>query len=75
MPKISNIPSKIFVKFLVSKGCLLDRVEGDHNIYTKEGIIRPVVVPIRKALPIFIILNNLKTLGISKKDFISFINK
>ena len=34
------------------------RIEGDHFVYTKQGIIRPVVIPDWKEIPIFIIKNN-----------------
>jgi predicted RNA binding protein YcfA (HicA-like mRNA interferase family) len=70
MPKIPAVSSKKFCKILEQEGFKLARIEGDHYIYIKDTIARPLVVPIRKQLPIFIILNNLKTAGISRKDFI-----
>lgn len=70
MPKIPSISSKKFCKLLERVGCILDRVEGDHYVYVKNGIVRPIVVPLRKQLPVFIILNNLKTLGMPRKEFL-----
>lgn len=70
MPKIPTVSSRKFCKFLIAVGCRLERIEGDHHIFVKPDIERPVVVPIRKSLPIFIVLNNLKTLGISRREFV-----
>jgi predicted RNA binding protein YcfA (HicA-like mRNA interferase family) len=75
MPKIPSVSSKIFCKFLVKNGCSLARIEGDHYIFTKEGIFRPIVVPTRKQLPTFIILNNLKTLKISRNDYLKLLKQ
>ena len=70
MPKIPSISSKKFCKFLLDFGCEFVRTDGDHDIFWKTGLLRPVVVPIRKHLPIFIILNNIKTMGISREEFL-----
>ena len=39
------------------------RQEGDHLIYTKPGVLRPVVIPKSLGVPVFIIKNNLRTAG------------
>lgn len=75
MPKIPSISSKKFCKFLILIGCEYIRTEGDHDIFWKDGIMRPLVVPKRKDLPTFIIFNSLKTLGISKDEFLKRIKK
>lgn len=75
MPKIPSISSKKFCKFLVKTGCYLARIDGDHHIFTKKGILRPIVVPVRKNLPTFIILNNLKTLKISRDEFLKLLKQ
>ncbi len=51
------------------------RIDGDHHIFTKKGILRPIVVPVRKNLPTFIILNNLKTLKISRDEFLKLLKQ
>ena len=50
------------------------REEGDHRIYWKEGLKRPIVVP-RDTLPPFIVLNNLRTLGVSRDDYLKKLKK
>ena len=38
-------------------------------VYTKPGVIRPVVIPMYSAIPVFIIKNNLRTAGISRERY------
>lgn len=70
MPKIGAVHWKEFEKFLFHAGCTFVREKGDHRIYHKEGIKRPVVIPRDTSLPAFIILNNLRVLGISREEYI-----
>lgn len=75
MPKIQSIHWKEFEKFLFRVGCKFKRERGDHRVYWKEGIKRPVIVPRDTSLPAFIILNNLKVLGISREEYLKIISK
>ena len=70
MPRIGSIHWKRFETFLLSVGCEFKRERRDHRIYWKKGINRPVVIPRDTALPPFIILNNLRVLGISREEYI-----
>jgi predicted RNA binding protein YcfA (HicA-like mRNA interferase family) len=69
MPRITPINWKKFCKILEKAGCVYSHTEGDHVIYHKKGAIRALVIPKIKDLPIFIILNNLKTAGISRTEY------
>lgn len=75
MPHIQSIHWKEFEKFLLKIGCEFVREKGDHRIYKKEGLKRPVVIPRDTSLPAFIILNNLRTLGISREEYLEIIKK
>ncbi len=70
MPKIKSIHWKEFEKFLLYIGCEFVREKGDHRIYWKEGIKRPIIVPRYNPLPSFIILNNLRVLNITKEKYL-----
>ncbi|MDP3958208.1 MAG: type II toxin-antitoxin system HicA family toxin [bacterium] len=72
MPRLRRVHWKEFEKFLFFIGCKFTRETGDHRVYWKEKIKRPVIIPRSKSLPEFIILNNLRTLGISKKEYLDF---
>jgi predicted RNA binding protein YcfA (HicA-like mRNA interferase family) len=75
MPKISRIHWKKFERFLFKVGCRFKREKGDHRIYTKTGILRPIVIPREKSLPEFIILNNLRILKIDRNEYLKIMSK
>ena len=72
-PRITPISWKRFDRFLLNIGCKLVRQEGDHRIYTKSGLSRPIVIPMEKDLPVFIIKNNLDILGISREEYLKLL--
>lgn len=37
--------------------------------YVKQEIKRPIVIPMYKQVPVFIIKNNLRSAGITRKDY------
>lgn len=69
MPRITPIHYKKLVKVFEYLNFRLDRQEGDHLIYVKNGIKRPVVIPMYDDVPIFIIKNDLKSAGISRSEY------
>ena len=73
MPRIQSIHWKEFEKFLIKVGCEFKREKGDHRVYWKNGLKRPVVIPRDSSLPAFI-MNNLKILGISREEYLEIIN-
>lgn len=46
---------------------------GDHRIYWKNGLPRPIVIPTDTQLPIFVIRNNLRLLGIDPQAYLDAI--
>lgn len=73
--KLARIHWKKFEKFLLSVGCKFVSEEGDHRKYHKPGILRSVIIPREKDIPQFIILNNLRTLGISREEYLKKITE
>jgi predicted RNA binding protein YcfA (HicA-like mRNA interferase family) len=71
MVRIQSVHWKEFEKFLFLVGCVFKRQKGDHMIYWKEGIKRPIVIPRDKSLPAFIIINNLRVLGVSREEYLA----
>ncbi|MDQ7815000.1 MAG: type II toxin-antitoxin system HicA family toxin [Patescibacteria group bacterium] len=70
MSGLTPISWKKFEKFLLHIGCEFKREKGDHRIYSKFGLKRPVVIPRDTQLPIFIIRNNLRILGFDVEDYL-----
>ena len=75
MPKITPLSWKEFEKFLLYVGCEYKRQKGDHRVYWRAGLNRPIILPTYKNLPIFIIRNNLRPLGISVDEYLQVLKK
>lgn len=75
MPKLSPVSYKKLAMVLEAEGFVRVRTEGDHMIFTKPGVVRPVVVPKYAAVPVFIIKNNLKTAGISRERYLAILGQ
>ena len=75
MPKIVPIPARRLRKIFEKAGFKCVRIEGDHYVYIKQGIMRPVVIPDWPEVPVFIIKNNMRTAGMSRKEDDTRVNK
>jgi predicted RNA binding protein YcfA (HicA-like mRNA interferase family) len=64
MPKLNPVSYKQLVRVFEADGFRCVRKEGDHMIFTKSGVIRPVVIPKYASVPVFIIKNNLRTAAV-----------
>lgn len=69
MLRITPITASRLRKVFEKAGFKHVRTEGDHFVYTKEGVLRPVVIPDWKEVPVFIIKNNLRTAGITREAY------
>jgi len=50
------------------------RKSGDHIAMRKDGSPRPVIFPDKKDIPSFIIINNLRTAGISREEYFKILD-
>jgi len=75
MPSVRPIPWKTFEKVVLFVGCYFDREDGDHRIYKRADLSRPVVIPRYKELPVFIIKNNLRVLGIDTPKYLQILSE
>jgi predicted RNA binding protein YcfA (HicA-like mRNA interferase family) len=70
MPKLAPVQWERFERFLLHVGCVLTRREASHRVYWKDGLKRPIVIQGKGQVPVFIIRNNLRTLGIDRETCI-----
>jgi hypothetical protein len=54
-------------------GCRYVRTKGDHLVYHYPGAIRPIIIPKYKEVPIFVIKNNMKVIGLSRENYLDFL--
>lgn len=70
-PTIYQVQVQVFEAI----GCKYIRTQGDHLIYHYPGAKRPVVIPKYKEIPVFIIRNNMKVVGLSVDEYLSILEK
>jgi len=75
MPRLAPLHWKKFEKFLIRAGCVLTRQEASHRIYWKNGISRPIILQAKGNVPIFIILNNLRTLSMDRDEYLRIVKE
>jgi predicted RNA binding protein YcfA (HicA-like mRNA interferase family) len=73
MPKISPIPAKRLRRVFEKAGFKCVRTKGDHFVYTREGVIRPIIIPDWQEVPVFIIKNNLRSAGMSREEYFALL--
>ncbi len=64
---------QVQIKIFEAAACRYVRTQGDHLIYHYPGTKRPVVIPKYKEVPVFIIKNNMKVIGLSVDRYLSLL--
>ncbi len=64
---------QVQVKIFEKAGCVYSRTKGDHLIYHHSGAIRPVVIPKYKEVPVFVIKNNMRIIGMTRNEYITLL--
>lgn len=75
MARMTPLPARRLCRLFERAGFRLVRTEGDHFVYVKKGILRPVVIPDYNDVPVFIIKNNLRTAGINREEYFRLLEK
>ena len=75
MSKITPIHYKRLVRVFETEGFHHANTTGDHLVYTKSGVSRPIVIPKYREIPIFIIKNNLRSAGITRETYLKLLKK
>ena len=73
MPAIKPTKYEVQAKIFEAAGCKYVRTQGDHLVYHYSGAIRPVVIPKYKEVPVFVIKNNMKIIGMSRDRYFQLI--
>lgn len=75
MPALTPVKLKDFERFLLFVGCTFKRQSGGHRIYNRVGLKRPIVIPAHGAIPVFVIRNNIRLLGITPESYSEILKK
>ena len=74
MPALRPVPFQRLIRVFEQDGFRFDRQVGDHRIYVKAGVKRPIVIPMSPAVPLFIVKNLLRTSGMSRERYFELLN-
>jgi predicted RNA binding protein YcfA (HicA-like mRNA interferase family) len=62
-------------KIFLADGFTLAREESSHRSYVKPGILRPVVIPKYREVPVSIIRNNMTTANMSRERYFELLDR
>lgn len=60
--------------FLAS-GFVFVRQTSSHKVYEKEGVLRPIIIPVYNSISAEITTGLIRTSGISREDFFVYLEK
>jgi len=73
--KIKPTHYQVQIKIFEMTGCVYVRTKGDHIVYHYPGTVRPVIIPKSKEVPIFVIRNNMRIIGLSREKYFELLQK
>jgi predicted RNA binding protein YcfA (HicA-like mRNA interferase family) len=73
MPKIAPVSWKVLVRIFELEGFAYVRERGDHLVYTKLGVARPLVIPKYDEIPVFIIKNNIRSAKMTRERYLELL--
>lgn len=73
--KIKPTHYQVQVKIFEMAGCKYTRTKGDHLIYHYPGAIRPVAIPKYKEVPVFVIKNNMRIIGMNREMYLELLQE
>ena len=69
MSAIKPVSYQLLVRVFEQDGFTFDGQRGDHLIYTKPDVKRPIVIPVYSDVHVFIIKNLLRTAGMTRERY------
>lgn len=74
MPRLTRPDWQTLVRIFEADGFKVDRQEGSHIIMVKQDTDRPIVIPKYAEIALFIVKNNMRTAGMSRKRYFHLLN-
>jgi len=69
MPRITSLHWKVLECIFLKDAFVFDHQEGSHRRYVKEGIKRPLIIPVYKDVDMDIIRGLMRTARMSRERF------
>jgi len=75
MAAIRPVHFERLIRVFERDGFSFKRQEGDHRMYFKPGIKRPIVIPTYRLVPVFIIRNLIRTAGMTRDRYFELLDE
>lgn len=75
MPPLKPVDWKTLQRIFELDGFKVARISGSHIVMEKEGVNRPLIIPKYKEVGRDIILNNMRTAGMSRKRYFELLRQ
>ena len=75
MPRIAPVGWKILIRIFEIYGCVYKRKKGSHHVLVYPGAKRAVVIPEYNEIDVEIIKNNMRTVGMTRKEYFDLLEK
>jgi predicted RNA binding protein YcfA (HicA-like mRNA interferase family) len=75
MYRVSPVSYRILVCVFEREGFICVREEGDHMIFTRRGVLRLIVIPKYKSVPVFIIKNNTRSASMTRERYFEHLTR
>ncbi len=76
MSGLKPVPWKTLERVFLKAGFKFERQVGSHRTYSKEGVLRPIVIPAHSTeVTIGVIKNNLKTACLSREEYLKLLDE
>ena len=74
-PRITPLSWKTLERIFILDGFVYKRTRGDHRLYEKPGVIRPIVIPMYDEVDDDIIHSNMRTAGMNRDRYFELLKK
>ncbi len=75
MSRIIPVRWQILECIFKKAGFSFERQSGDHKVYSKRGVHRPIIIPLYKEVSLDIIKANMKTANMTREEYFKFLKK
>lgn len=75
MPKLAPTSWRVQVAIFEADGFTLSGTKGSHMAFTRDGWLRPVIIPKHDEISVMIIQSNMRTAGMSQARYFELLKR
>lgn len=73
MPRITPLHWKVLECIFMLYGFVFARQTASHRVYEKDGVLRPVIIPVYDAVSADITTGLIRTAGMTREEFFALL--